>query len=293
MDIAELKAFTATSQQGSFSKAAEILHISQPAISRRIQSLELFLGENLFDREGAKIRLTAAGQLLLPQAQSILDLTQHAIDTLKNMGQNIQGSLILAISHHFAEHYLAQSLKTYCQTFLQVRLQFHFVTSEQACDLVADGTAHLGLVTIPAKSTLTSTNQKLYFTPIKNEVLSLVVNAQHPLAIQSTPLDLNQFTAIMPPITSATGLLLQQQLDAAQIQGLDRIECSSFTSLKSLILANLGWGFLPTPLLGPGLVELQCLKLSHVSRQIGLAQHRNRQLSPAAKAYLDQWQKLS
>ena len=72
MDAQQLSAFLVVAEQGSFSRAANELAITQPAISKRISSLEADLGCKLFDRLGRKVSLTEAGELLRPQAEDIL-----------------------------------------------------------------------------------------------------------------------------------------------------------------------------------------------------------------------------
>ncbi|WP_329957930.1 LysR family transcriptional regulator [Microbulbifer celer] len=73
MEIQWLKAFLAISEQGSVSEAAEQLHLTQPAVSKRLASLEQQLGTPLFDRIGRKLQLTNAGKALLPRARHILN----------------------------------------------------------------------------------------------------------------------------------------------------------------------------------------------------------------------------
>ena len=73
MDSNSLKAFLTIVDQGSFSEAAEILHLTQPAISKRLAALETQLGARLIDRSNRDIRLTDAGARLMPHARKILD----------------------------------------------------------------------------------------------------------------------------------------------------------------------------------------------------------------------------
>ncbi len=72
MELNELKSFTTVAKTGSFSLAAEQLHLTQPAVSKRVASLELKLGTRLFDRIGRRISLTEAGRQMLPRARKLL-----------------------------------------------------------------------------------------------------------------------------------------------------------------------------------------------------------------------------
>ena len=101
MDIQDLRTFLAISENRSFSKAAETLHISQPAVSKRIQALELSLGAKLFDRVGKRIFLTEAGELLIPQARHLLAMLADTERKVRNLSESVSGTLQLATSHHW------------------------------------------------------------------------------------------------------------------------------------------------------------------------------------------------
>lgn len=286
MDIPELKAFVAIAECNSFSKAAAAVHISQPAISRRIQALENRLKQQLFDRDGQKIHLTSAGQILLPKAREILELTAVTETHIRSLGDSIQGPLHLAISHHFAEYYLHDILTQFIQHCPKVELTFEFVASEYGCHQVSMGLADLALITLPQELT----HQHLEFTPLQQETLSLVANTLHPLT--HGPLDVSSLarhTSILPPRASFTG---QQILKALQNQGImltKVIECNAFASLKTLLLAGLGWGILPSGLLDAGKPRLTIVQVQPeftVKRQLGFAQHKNRLASPAVQAFI-------
>ena len=120
MDTQHLQAFVAIAEQGSFSAAAEKLHLTQPAISKRIALLEDQLGTRLFDRVGRSVILTPAGKILLNKAQLILSevtATQRAIADLKG---EVQGQLSIATSHHVGLHYLPPVLREFSSLYSQV-----------------------------------------------------------------------------------------------------------------------------------------------------------------------------
>ena len=96
MDLASLNAFIAIAETGSFSLAGERLHLTQPAISKRIAGLEQQLQVRLFDRLGREINLTEAGRALLPRAYQILGVLDDTRRALSNLSGAISGRLTLA-----------------------------------------------------------------------------------------------------------------------------------------------------------------------------------------------------
>ena len=284
MDIPELKAFLAVSQARSFSKAAALLDMSQPAISRRIQSLEAALDQKLFDRDGHSIHLTAAGHMLLSKAEAITVLVAETESEIKNIGDEIQGPLSLAISHHCAEHYLAAPLALFSKQYPKVQLSFQFLKSEAACKYVVQGNADLGIVTLPPQDEL----PKLLKIPLYQEELCLVVANDHELTKQPIRTifdELGKHQALLPPLKSYTGRLIESHLSEKNIQMPKIIECGAFTSLKTLLVSGLGWGILPKKLMHPALKIMNTSPDISINRHLGLVIHDNRQLSPAASAF--------
>ena len=96
MDLANLNAFIAIAETGSFSGAGERLHLTQPAISKRIAGLEQQLKVRLFDRLGREVGLTEAGRALLPRAYQILNVLDDTRRALTNLTGEVSGRLTLA-----------------------------------------------------------------------------------------------------------------------------------------------------------------------------------------------------
>ena len=128
MDTNALKAFVAIVDQGSFSEAAEALHLTQPAISKRLAALENQLGTPLLERSQRKIRLTDAGARLLPHARRILDEVHNAQQALLDQSGEVSGHLALIASHHIGLHHLPAWLQ---QPSAETELWLPMVFSEQ------------------------------------------------------------------------------------------------------------------------------------------------------------------
>src|SRR5262245_64810855 len=132
MDLASLNAFIAIAETGSFSEAGERLHLTQPAVSKRIASLEQQLSVRLFDRLGREVSLTEAGRALLPRAYQILNVLDDTRRALSNLSGDISGRLTLATSHHIGLHRLPPLLRAFTRAYPQVPLDLTLLASEVA-----------------------------------------------------------------------------------------------------------------------------------------------------------------
>ncbi len=149
MDIASLQAFIAVAEHQSFSRAAEHLYLTQPAVSKRIAQLEVDLGVALFDRIGRRISLTQAGQALLPRARRLLNDAREIRRTLADLSGEISGRLLMGTSHHIGLHRLPGPLKHFTHSYPDVELDIRFMDSEAACHAVEIGDLELAIATLP------------------------------------------------------------------------------------------------------------------------------------------------
>jgi DNA-binding transcriptional LysR family regulator len=283
MDIAALKAFVAVAETGSFSRAAESVFLTQPAISKRIAALETELGTPLFDRVGRKVQLTEAGRALLGRAHTILMEVEDARRSISNLTGQIGGSLSMAASHHIGLHRLPNALKSFNQRYPQVQLDLKFMDSEGACSAIEHGDLELGVVTLPDHP-----SPELRVIKVWDDPLEIVVGLDHPLAKEKSirPLVLMNYPAILPGPGTITRELILNALAPVR----DGIEIGMATNymevLKMLAAIGLGWSALPHTLIDE---NLHILKVEGVKieRQLGIVLHRERSLSNAARAMME------
>lgn len=286
MDIQLLKAFIATAETGSISLAAEQLHLTQSAMSKRIAQLESSLGVSLFDRVGRSIQLREAGKALVPRAKKILQEVADTKQFMKDMEGSVSGLLSIATSHHIGIHRLPDALKTYTSTYPEVRLQLNFIDSEQAIDTIIHGDYELGLITLP-EAILNHQITAIEHLSLWQDTMEFVVNHNHPLAQKSNIQlqDLAQYPAILPDANTYTTQLISQLFTQSQ-QALDiAMSTNHLDAIKMMISVGLGWSVLPETLINSPLVKLTLGQMS-LSRQLGVIYHRERTLSNSAKAML-------
>jgi DNA-binding transcriptional LysR family regulator len=282
MDIAALQAFLAVAETNSFSRAAERIFLTQPAISKRIAALETSLGARLFDRIGRTIQLTPAGQALLTRSRVILRELDDVKRSIANLAGSIGGELSLATSHHIGLHRLPGPLKQFHVSFPGVRLDLRFMDSEKACHAVAQGEIELAIVTLPPV-----VNAPLQSIKIWDDPLDIVVGRTHPLAETApvSPKVLLDYPAILPGPGTYTREIILKALGPWR----DKISVGLATNylevLKMLASIGLGWSALPRTMIDESLSVVQIRKMK-LERRLGIVTHAARTLSNAAQAMM-------
>ena len=286
MDLSAYKAFIAVSEYGTFSKAADVLYITQPAVSKRIALLEDQLGSQLFDRIGKRVMLNEAGRALLPIAQRIMQELQESQRVIDNLKGQVSGRLSLVTSHHIGLRRLPDILKQYAEDYPQVRLDLAFMDSENACHKIEQGNYELGVVTLPL-----SKSNRLKLTPLWNDPLTIAVAPDHPLVqiANNKPITLNKLakhSAILPAVGTYTRTVIEKPI--IQKHGaLDVIlETNYLETIRMMVSIGLGWSALPRAMLDDSLVEIN-VKGLEIERTLGIVQHAGRSLSNAGKAFID------
>jgi DNA-binding transcriptional LysR family regulator len=176
MDTELLKTFLAICRQRSFSKAAEQLHRTQPAISRRIGLLERELGVPLFERGASELMPSQAGRVLEPFAERAIALLRDAEDAVRDLRQANAGPLSLAIVGTLAGRELSALLKRFATKHPKVAISLRTARSAEVSDLVRRGEATIGIRYDRDRS------PELESSLLGTEQLLVVCSADHSLA---------------------------------------------------------------------------------------------------------------
>jgi DNA-binding transcriptional LysR family regulator len=283
MDSQELSAFLEVAASGSFSTAAERLHLTQPAVSKRIAALENRLKRPLFDRIGRRVTLTDAGNTLLPYARRVLQEIEDGRRALSRLSVEIVGRLSIGTSHHIGLHRLPPVLKAYTQRFPDVDLDIHFMDSEDACEAVLAGSLELGIVTLPLSPLPNLEQRRVWPDP-----LSVVAAAEHELALkQSVTLrQLANYPAVLPDDATYTHRIIRDALQTHGIAPRVRLATNYMETLKMLVAIGLGWSVLPTSMLDDSIRSLPVRGLE-LSRELGVVWHQRRTQSAPAHALVN------
>lgn len=289
MDIAGLRAFVTVVEAGSFSAAADQLHITQPAISKRIAGLEQNLEKVLFDRNGRAVRVTEAGDTLFPAAKRIVQSVDAARDRVRSLGSDVTGRLSIATSHHIGIHRLPQLLREFTARYPDVELDLQFTDSELAADDVQRGKTELAVATLPLVA-----NPALLCTPIWRDDLVVVCNRQHGLLGIEHPdaTALAAFPAVLPSRNTITREIVTDFLKQAGVDVRLALETNYLETIRVMVEVGLGWSVLPRNMIGEELVAVGIDGLQ-LERTLGLMRVRAHTLSVAASHFVEAIESVS
>lgn len=283
MDLQNLRAFTLVAETGSFSAAAERLHLTQPAVSKRVALLEEQLDAHLFDRIGRHVSLTEAGAALLPHALAVQRELDTAERSVRDLAGEVGGQLRLATSHHIGLHRLPPVLSRFSRDCPAVHIDIDFMDSEQAHEMIMNGQAELAVVTLAPEA-----EQSLISVPVWRDPLDIMVALDHPLLAQDSPRDLaalSEHTAILPGLSTFTGQIVKALFDTHGLQLKVSLATNYLETIRMMASVGLGWTILPRSMADDSLAILSIDGVA-VERTLGLVYHRGRSLSRAAQAFI-------
>jgi DNA-binding transcriptional LysR family regulator len=278
MNLAAFEAFIKVMETGSISMAAELLFITQPAVTKRIHSLEDYFGVKLFESAGRGVQATHAAHSLLPKVKNWLNELGDIHHTLSHEQEQVQGKLKIGTSHHIGLHHLPQHLRNYVQKFPDVTLDVHFVDSEQAHEQVLAGDLELAFLTLPPQG-----DERLSYVTIWNDPLVFVAAPFHPLA-QKKHLsleDLIQYPSLLPASQTYTTQITLAEFEKQGVKPKITMSNNPLESIRMLVSIGLGWSVLPKTLLNQ---DLQMLDIDlQMNRQLGMVWHPGRTQSRAVQ----------
>lgn len=282
MDSNSLKAFLTIVDQGSFSEAAETLHLTQPAVSKRLAALENQLGTRLIERGHREIRVTDAGARLLPHARQILDEIHNARVALSSDDGTITGELNIIASHHIGLHHLPNWLRRFVKDYPDVTVNLQFMESDAAYSQMHKRNAELAFVTL-------SDSMESQFMVYEqwSDPMAFVAGASHELAEQTTATlaDLARYPALLPDTTTATYRAVSRLFLETNLPLKQQIPTNYLETIKMMTSVGLGWSVLPVSMADESLRQLDTgFAVNRVLGAVGLS---GRQLSQAARAMLN------
>jgi len=280
LDLNNIKAFVSVADTGSFSEAAEILYITQPAVSKRVAAMESSLSAKLFDRIGRRIMLTEAGKTILPKCRLILNTVDDTSKIIHNLSGQVSGALSIGTSHHIGLHHLPPVIREYVRLYPEVEMDIHFQSSEQICEMVISGDLELGIITLPLVIPENLATQVLW-----KDQMQFVVNAQHEFT-KHNEVRIQQFTefnAILPERGTYTHSIIEKEFEKNGIELHSKFSTNYLETIKMMVSVGLGWSVLPETLIDRDLFIINMPGISF-TRKLGVIQHKQRTLSNAALA---------
>ena len=282
MNLAAFEAFVRVMETGSISMAADLLFITQPAVTKRIHSLEDYFGVKLFESAGRGVQATHAAQSLLPKVKNWLNELGDIHHTLSHEQSEVRGKLKIGTSHHIGLHHLPAHLKKYVQQFPEVKLDVHFVDSEQAHEQVLAGDLELAFLTLPPQG-----DERLRYITIWEDPLIFVGAPVHPLAQKKNLKlqDLIEYPSLLPAAQTYTTQITLTEFERQGLKPKITMSNNPLESIRMLVSIGLGWSVLPKTLLNQDLQQLD-IPLD-MNRQLGMVWHPARTQSRAVQELIE------
>lgn len=284
MEWHQLEYFKTVAQLQHFTRAAEALTISQPALSRSIARLEDELGIPLFERQGKKVVLSRYGQIFLKHVDRAMQEIIQGKQAIQDLLNPDHGTIPLAFLHSLGTHFIPDLLSKFRQQYPLVKFKLYQNATNTLMDQLASGEIDLCF------SAPIVTRERVEWAPLFTEELFVAVPTGHPLAGQQT-IDLSQI-ANEPIITFkpryGLRIITDQLFDQAGFKPAITFEGEEIMTVAGLVEAKLGVAIIPriAGLEQANLSFLQIRKpLCH--RTIGIAWISQRYLPPAAVKFRD------
>jgi len=234
-----LQVFHAVAKVSSFTRAAESLHMTQPAVTHQIRQLEEELGTRLFDRANNRISLTGAGEEVFAYASRILGLYGEMQESVKALTGERAGLVTLGASTTVAEYMLPELLGEFRRRFPDVRIRLRVANTDAVVAMVADNEIDLGVVEGAVD------NRTLLVEECRRDELQVLVPPEHPLAAQDSvaPADLLGWPFLFREDGSGTRSVIERYLEehGIDVAQLERpFELGSTEAIKGAVRAGTG-----------------------------------------------------
>ncbi|MFD6061424.1 LysR family transcriptional regulator [Rhodococcus wratislaviensis] len=286
MEIRWMKSFVAVAEELNYGRAAEVLHIAQPAVSQQVQQLEKRLGVKLFDRTTRSVRLTAAGERFLQPCKDALAGIDRAVDAAVIADPAVEGRVRVGFSGAYGQTELSSLARSVRRRYPLIDLVLEGATvSGQILDEIWEGQLDLGIVSDAVSHPHVLTRQ------ISVEYLSALLPSDHPLADRKS-IDLAELrdeTFVANP--AATGSTLRRDLlaacrDAGYTPNIVQ-ETTDGIVLTALVAAGVGVALVPGDVQTyPNRVVLVPLDTGRYEVRAALA-WSDRPVSPVVQTVLD------
>jgi DNA-binding transcriptional LysR family regulator len=286
MELYPLQVFLTVATEKSFSRAAERLLRTQPAVSLALQRLEQELGEKLIDRSGKDLILTDAGRTVLDYARRFQSLQQELDNSLAELRDNSAGRLTIGANESTAI-YLLRHIERYRELYPKIKVQVRRSLSSKLPNELIDGNLEMGVISYdPADQRLKS---KIIYT----DSLAFVVSPKHRLANRKsiTIRDLASENFIAHNVVSPYREVVIREFQTHRVPLRMDVEMPTIETIRKLVQNDQGVAFLPRMCVEQEIEQkVLCevkVKEFNVERKIRLIYPTRRALSHAAKAFLE------
>ena len=284
MEFHQLRYFCAVAELGSFSRAAEHSHVSQPSLSQQILKLEAELGARLFDRLGRSVRLTDAGKSFLPRARAVLHELEAARGDVSESKDSVSGHINVGVIPTVAPYFLPPVLVAFSKRFPEAAVSIIEEITPVLLERLRAGSLDLAILALPVRG------HEFESLPLLTECFYAAVPIRHRLARRKKIWlrDLRK----EPFLLLRDGHCFRENAvaacDRARVSPQVVFESGQFSSLLGLVRAGVGVSLVPAMAVERDPSQLRFVRISdpHATRTIGALTLRGRSLSRAHQAFL-------
>jgi len=286
MDFEQLRTFLEVCRLRSFSRAAEKLMVTQPAISAQIRTLENEVGARLFDRDGGKVTFTAAGKVFEPFAEHCLQCHNHITVTIGELHRSPRGEISVSANEATSLYVLPTVFAQFKRQYSRVGLSIVRADRARSIESVLSREVDFGVVSLPLK------DPRLLVDIIHRDEVVLVAPKNHSLAArESVKLPEILQHSLLLPKQGRQRELIEDLFRTHEMQPRVAMEVESSELLKRLVVAGLGIGFLPRiNVIGDekmGALEIIKLEGVRLNRELAVVYRKDKTLTRAAHAFLE------
>jgi DNA-binding transcriptional LysR family regulator len=286
MELHSLRVFLSVANEKSFSRAAEKMLRTQPAISLSIQRLEAQLGEKLIDRSAKDMLLTDAGRIVLEYARRFENLQGDLENALAELRDKSAGRLTIG-ANESSTLYLLEHIERFRRKFPKVKVQIRRSLSSRIPAELLDGDLELGILTFDPE------DERLISKVIYTDHLAFIVSPQHALAgrAEVSITELGGETFIAHNVVSPYRALVVREFQRHKVPLNMDLEMPTIEAIRKMVQRNEGVAFLPRMVVEDevqhGIVREVRVTEMKVDRPIRLVYPARRALSHAAQAFLE------
>jgi len=286
LNLRHLEAFVAIANAGNFTRAARLLHVSQPALTVQIRELEHTLGVRLLDRNTRSVKLTRIGQQLSPVVQRILRDIEGVVHHAHEMAAGIRGTVAVAAIPSACAMLLPRIIASFRAEHPGITVSLKDVTTQRVLAMVKNEEADFGI------GSFTDADPTIRVTPLFTDHMRVVVPEDSPLARKRKVRlkDLVNLPLILMDPQTSVRMIVDRAFESIGHLPTPAYEVTYMSSAAGMVKAGLGVAFLPSAAMEmAGFSGLTSRVVDHpgFTRRIVAVQRSGRQLPPAAAKFLD------
>jgi len=285
LNLRQLQSFVTVARLGSFTRAAHLLHLSQPALTKQVRQLEQTLSVRLFDRNTRTVELTRIGKELAPAIEQLLREIEAIVTSTRGLAEKSRGVIRIAALPSISSTILPRAVARFRDSYPGISVILKDILAQHLVTMVKEEEVDFGI------GSLNGTDPEIKFTLLLTDRIVVVFPPGLPLerkkAIELK--DLTGLSLILMDKESSVRRLVDRAFEEAGEFPTPAFEAVYMSTAAGMVRAGLGVALLPSSAFDTGELTGLCsrsIKHAPLTREIGVIQKPRRSLSPAAESFL-------